>query len=105
MRDDLGGVFGDAPDVAEFVETFRGETATNARRRSLLDLGGHRCSLHLLGSLVFIHMTRADGSGVVCGFDPEVAPNITEFVSVVAPYLDRDVDPAVDFETPDSTVG
>jgi DNA-binding response OmpR family regulator len=105
MRDDLGGVFGDAPDVAEFVETFRGETRTNARRRSLLDLGSHRCSLHLLGSLVFIHMPRTDGSGVVCGFDPEVAPNITEFVSVVGPYLDRDVDPVVDFDAPDSTVG
>lgn len=68
---------------------FQQEGSTLSSMGNLLRLGGHSCSLHLFDKMVLIHFAPTDHGGVLCGFDPAAASNLTEFVTLVQPYIEQ----------------
>jgi DNA-binding response OmpR family regulator len=78
------------PDIEEILPQFRREGREQTRLNDTFELGGYFCSLHLFDAVVVLHFYKANQQGVVCGFDPDTAPNLTDFVSLVHPYIRRD---------------
>lgn len=80
-------------DIDEMIDIFRREGREKANLNTAFELGGYHCSLHLFDAVVLVHFYQSHDQGIVCGFDPGAASNLTEFVSLVRPYLlQADVD-------------
>lgn len=75
------------PDIGEMIDQFRREGEQKTRMNTVFELDGYHCSLHLFDSVVLFHFFQSDGQGIICGFDPSAAANLTEFVSLIRPYL------------------
>lgn len=76
-------------EFGSLLDQFRREGDQNARLNNALGLDGYDCSLHLFESIVLLHFALSDERGVLCGFDPDAASHLTDFVSVVQPYLEQ----------------
>lgn len=76
-------------DLNSLINIFRKENQKNTQIKNTLDLDDYYCSLHLFDALVLIHLYKQTGNGVICAFEPGVAPNITDFVSFIRPYLNH----------------
>jgi DNA-binding response OmpR family regulator len=74
-------------DLDALLEQFRQEGQESANLNAALDLDGYQCSLHLFGSMMIVRFPKTTTQGIVCGFDPSTAPNLTDFVSLVSPYI------------------
>jgi DNA-binding response OmpR family regulator len=74
-------------NIDDMVDEFRREGRQKARSNEVFELGGYYCSLHLFDTVVHVHFFQADGQGIIFGFDPRAASNLTEFVSLIRPYL------------------
>ncbi|MFB6210449.1 MAG: hypothetical protein ABEI76_02840, partial [Halobacteriales archaeon] len=77
------------PAMNDLLEAFRAESARNTRLDSLFEFGGYYCSLHLFGGFVLLHFGQSDQRGIVCGYEPTAASHLTEFVTLLLPYLRR----------------
>lgn len=73
----------------DLLDQFRREGAQNVTFNSVLEFEGYHCSLHLFEEMVVIHFYQSDQTGIVCGFDPSTATHLTDFVSLVRPYLEQ----------------
>jgi len=82
-------------DFEELLSEFREEGQRNNRLDSTFELEGYRCSLHLFRMIMIVHFPQTSEAGVLCGFDPRTASNLTDFVSLVLPYV-RDDDRSID---------
>jgi DNA-binding response OmpR family regulator len=74
-------------DIDEMIDQFRREGQEKARLNTVFELEGYHCSLHLFDAVVLVHFYHSHDHGIICGFDPGAASNLTEFVSLVRPYL------------------
>lgn len=82
------GLIADLDDhVHEVLDEFRREGRQMGELGEALQTSGHFCSLHLFGGFVLINFSQADGHGILCGFDPNAASHLTDFVEVVLPYV------------------
>lgn len=69
------------------LDGFRRNGRDNSRLAAASDLGEFYCSLDLFGGLVLIHFFEPPGDGVIFGFDPSAASHLTDFVSLILPYV------------------
>jgi DNA-binding response OmpR family regulator len=76
-------------DIDALLEQFRQEGKESVNLDAALGLGGYQCSLHLFNSMMVIRFPKTATRGIVCGFDPSTAPNLTDFVSLVTPYIQQ----------------
>lgn len=76
----------------EMMEQFRRDAAANREREEVFDAGAFYCSLHLFDDVLIIHFSRSDRDGILFGYDPEAAPNLTSFVDLSLPYVRRQLD-------------
>lgn len=74
-------------DLDAMLEGFRRNGLANTRLAGASDLGEFYCSLDLFGGLVLIHFFEPPDDGVIFGFDPSAASHLTEFVSLILPYV------------------
>lgn len=74
-------------DLDAMLEGFRQTGLANTRLAGASDLGGFYCSLDLFGGLVLIHFFEPPHDGVIFGFDPSAASHLTDFVSLILPYV------------------
>lgn len=74
-------------DIDAMLDGFRRTGRANARLASASDLGEYYCSLDLFGELVLIHFFQPPDDGVIFGFDPSAASHLTDFVSMILPYV------------------
>lgn len=82
------------------VSAFRDEGPRQVEIDDHLALEGHACSLHLFETMVLLHFPQPRAQGLVCGFDPDAASHLTDFVSLVSPYVEQ-----IDFEAVESDHG
>jgi len=75
------------PDLDEFVEQCRQEGRQKTRLNTLFDLNDYYCSLHFFDTVILINFYQTDNQGIVCGFNPDAAPNLNSFVSLIRPYV------------------
>lgn len=73
----------------ELMEQFRTDAETNRQREEVFDAGSFHCSLHLFEGVLIIHFSRASGEGILFGYDPDAAPNLTSFVDLCSPHIHR----------------
>lgn len=71
----------------EIVDGFREDAARSGEREALFGVGSFYCSLHLFGDLILIHFSQPDGRGVLFGYDPDAATNLTAFVELCLPRI------------------
>lgn len=76
----------------EIIEQFRRDAAANRRREEVFDAGAFYCSLHLFDEVLIIHFSRSSGEGILFGYNPDAAPNLTSFVDLCLPYIHRQLD-------------
>lgn len=74
--------------IDEILEQFRSESIRTSEWKELFDVGEFYCSLHLFDDLLVIHF-NGDGSGIIFGYDPEAASNLTAFVELCLPIIRR----------------
>lgn len=74
-------------DLDAMLEAFRQTGLANTRLATASDLGEFYCSLDLFGGLVLIHFFEPPDDGVIFGFDPSAASHLTDFVSLILPYV------------------
>ncbi|WP_418286287.1 hypothetical protein [Halorubrum sp. DTA46] len=77
----------DSGDLHSLVDRFRSEERYEGETQPV-DLGEHRCSLHLYSEWLLLHY-RAVHSGVVVGVDAESAANLREFLEDISPAVSR----------------
>lgn len=75
------------PRADEIVGNFRREARRNADRKQLFDVGSFYCSLHLFDALLLVHFSQPDERGIIFGYDPVAAPNLTAFVDLCLPHI------------------
>ena len=75
-------------DFNHVLDQFREEGRERTALSDSLALDGYTCSLHLFENQLFVNVPRTDTTDFLCAFDPVAAPNLTEFVSTVDPYVD-----------------
>lgn len=73
--------------LQSFVDQLRQEGQHHERLNANIELDGYRCSVHYFEAILFMHFYQAENRGVVCGFDPAAAPNLTNFISLIRPYF------------------
>ena len=71
----------------ELFTRFRQEGKRASELNSVFELNGYYCSLHLFDTIVLMHFYQPHTEGIVCGFAPDAASNLTDFVAIVLPYL------------------
>lgn len=71
----------------DVVQEFRDEACRNTDREHLFDVGSFYCSLHLFDELLLLHFNQPDERGVIFGYDPSAASNLTTFVELCVPRL------------------
>lgn len=71
----------------EIIEDFRREANRNADREQLFDVGSFYCSLHLFDELLLVHFCQPNEQGIIFGYDPAAAPNLTAFVDLCLPHI------------------
>lgn len=71
----------------EIIDEFRREGRRNVDRERLFEVGPFYCSLHLFDTLILIHFSQPDGQGIVFGYDPAAASNLTAFVELCLPRI------------------
>lgn len=71
----------------EIIEDFRREAQRNADREQLFDVGSFYCSLHLFDELLLVHFYQPDEQGIIFGYDPAAASNLTAFVDLCLPHI------------------
>ncbi|WP_114577181.1 hypothetical protein [Saliphagus sp. LR7] len=71
----------------DVVQAFRQDARRNTDRERLFDVGSFYCSLHLFDELVLLHFNQPDERGVIFGYDPSAAANLTTFVELCVPRL------------------
>lgn len=71
----------------QIVDEFRRDAERNAKREQLFEVGNFYCSLHVFNDLVIIHFSQPDGHGVIFGYDPQAASNLTSFVALCLPRI------------------
>jgi hypothetical protein len=74
-------------ELDAMLEGFRQNGRANTRLARASDLGEFYCSLDLFGGLVLIHFFEPPDDGVIFGFDPAAASHLTDFVSLILPYV------------------
>lgn len=79
-------------DFGEMMEGFREDAAANAQREAVFDAGRFYCSLHLFDEVLIIHFSRSAGGGLLFGYDPDAAPNLTSFVDLCLPHIHQQLD-------------
>lgn len=70
----------------ELIDDFRREAQRNADREQLFDVGSFYCSLHLFDGLLLVHFSHP-GQGIIFGYDPAAASNLTAFVNLCLPHV------------------
>lgn len=75
------------PHADEIIDDFRREAHRNADREQLFDVGSFYCSLHLFDELLLVHFCQPDEQGIIFGYDPAAASNLTAFVDLCLPYI------------------
>lgn len=75
------------PHADEIIDDFRSEAQRNADREQLFDVGSFYCSLHLFDKLLLIHFSHPNDRGIIFGYDPAAAPNLTAFVDLCLPHI------------------
>lgn len=73
--------------LKSFVNQLRKEGRHHESLNAEIELDGYRCSVHYFEAILFMHFYQAENRGVVCGFDPAAAPNLTDFISLIRPYF------------------
>lgn len=71
----------------ELIDQFRDDARRNQNRKQLFDVGEFYCSLHLFDDLLIIHFSQPDGQGVIFGYNPAAASNLTTFVELCLPHI------------------
>jgi hypothetical protein len=71
----------------EIIDDFRSEAHRNADREQLFDVGSFYCSLHLFDGLLLVHFSQPNEHGIVFGYDPTAASNLTAFVELSLPHI------------------
>ncbi|WP_114577156.1 hypothetical protein [Saliphagus sp. LR7] len=71
----------------DVVQAFRDEARGNTDRERLFDVGSFYCSLHLFDELILLHFNQPDERGVIFGYEPSAAANLTTFVELCVPHL------------------
>lgn len=71
----------------EIIDDFRDEAHQNADREQLFDVGSFYCSLHLFDELLLVHFCQPDEQGIIFGYDPAAASNLTAFVDLCLPHI------------------
>jgi hypothetical protein len=71
----------------DIIDDFRREAQRNVDREQLYDVGSFYCSLHLFDRLLLVHFSQPDGQGIIFGYDPAAASNLTAFVELCLPYI------------------
>lgn len=74
-------------NAAEIIQHFCLDARRNTEREELFDVGSFYCSLHLFDELVVLHFSQPDEQGVVFGYDPTAASNLTDFVQLCVPQI------------------
>jgi hypothetical protein len=69
------------------VGQFRAEADRSAEREGLFDVGSFYCTLHLYEDLILIHFSQPGHEGVLFGYDPDAAANLTSFVELCLPRI------------------
>lgn len=80
------------PSFDELIEQFRRDAKANRQREEVFDAGSFYCSLHLFEGVLIIHFSQASGEGILFGYDPDAAPNLTSFVDLCLPHIRRRLD-------------
>lgn len=81
---------------ADVVQEFRQEARRNTDRERLFDVGSFYCSLHLFDELILLHFNQPDERGVIFGYDPSAASNLTTFVELCMPRIREQVSSDLD---------
>lgn len=79
-------------DLGELMDHFREDAKANRQREELFDVGSFHCSLHLFDELLIIHFSQSSGEGILFGYSPQAAPNLTTFVDLCLPYIRRQLE-------------
>lgn len=75
------------PHADEIIDDFRREAQRNAGREQLFDVGAFYCSLQLFDGLLLVHFSHPDERGIIFGYDPAAASNLTAFVDLCLPHI------------------
>lgn len=75
--------------VGEVIDGFRADAARNHEREGRFDAGSFYCTLHLFEELILIHFSQPGGRGLLFGYDPAAAANLTSFVELCLPHIRR----------------
>lgn len=73
--------------AADILEEFRRDARRNTDREQLFSVGSFYCSLHLFDELILLHFSQPDEQGIIFGYDPIAASNLTTFVELCIPRL------------------
>ncbi|MFB6186920.1 MAG: hypothetical protein ABEI86_08650 [Halobacteriaceae archaeon] len=76
------------PDLNDLLDQFRSEGQQRSQLKDIFNLDEYYCSLHLYETIVLLHFHLADEKGIICGFDPEAASHLNDFVALIRPYLE-----------------
>lgn len=76
-------------DLGDIIDAFRADAARNHEREGQFDAGTFYCTLHLFEELILIHFSQPGGRGLLFGYDPEAAANLTSFVELCLPHIRR----------------
>lgn len=71
----------------EILDDFRREAHRNGDREQVFDVGSFYCSLHLFDELLLVHFCQPDEQGIIVGYDPSAASNLTAFVDLCLPHI------------------
>ncbi|MFB6253129.1 MAG: response regulator transcription factor [Halobacteriaceae archaeon] len=77
------------PDLNDLLDQFRNEGQQRSQLKDIFNLDEYYCSLHLYEAIVLLHFHLADQQGIICGFDPEAASHLNDFVNLIRPYLEN----------------
>lgn len=73
--------------VDEFLDQFRRCAQRNAQWERLFEVGEFYCTLHLFDEQVLMHFSKPEGHGIIFGYAPRAASNLTDFVQFTLPYI------------------
>lgn len=73
--------------IDKILGQFRADAKRNSQRKRLFNVGEFYCSLHLFNDLIIIHFSQPSGEGIIFGYDPDAASNLTAFVELCLPRI------------------
>lgn len=76
-----------AANAEGLLESFRREGRRRARLTTHNEVGAYYCSLHLFDGVVLLHFSQPGPEGIILGYDPDAASHLTDFVSLILPYV------------------